>query len=150
VSKRVADGGLEAWRSFLQAHAAVISNIERDLDEHGLVPLIWYDVLVAIQGAPGHRIRMSALADHLVLTRSGATRLIDKLETAKLVLRETADDDRRGAFATLTRAGRDALRRAWPIYARGINERFLAHLSQREVEMMASAFSRIRQASQSS
>ncbi len=147
MSKLVAGDGLEAWRSFLQAHAAVISKIERDLDERGLVQLIWYDVLVAIQAAPGHRIRMSALADHLVLTRSGATRLIDRLETAKLVQREPADDDRRGAFATLTAGGRDALRRAWPVYARGINEQFLAHLSKREVEMMASAFSRIRKAS---
>jgi len=147
VSKLVAGDGLEAWRSFLQAHAAVISKIERDLDERGLVQLIWYDVLVAIQAAPGHRIRMSALADHLVLTRSGATRLIDRLETAKLVQREPADDDRRGAFATLTAGGRDALRRAWPVYARGINEQFLAHLSKREVEMMASAFSRIRKVS---
>jgi DNA-binding MarR family transcriptional regulator len=140
----VTERGLDAWRTFLQAHAAVISRIESELERAGLVPLVWYDVLVAISSAPDRRLRMSALADGLVLTRSNATRLVDRLERAGLVSREIADEDRRGAFAVLTPAGREALRRAWPVYARGINELFLSRLSDREVELVNTAFGRVR------
>lgn len=138
--------GLQAWRSFLRAHAAVISAIEHELDRKGLIPLIWYDVLVAISSAPGRKIRMSSLANELVLTRSGATRLVDKLETAKLVQRKSVFEDGRGAVATLTPAGREALRAAWPVYARGINQLFLSHLSARDVNTFARVFDRVRQA----
>ena len=140
----VTERGLDAWRTFLQAHAAVISRIESELERAGLVPLVWYDVLVAISSAPDRRLRMSALADGLVLTRSNATRLVDRLEKAGLVGREIADEDRRGAFAVLTPAGREALRRAWPVYARGINELFLSRLSEREVELVNAVFGRVR------
>ena len=102
MSALVPPSGLQAWRGFLRAHAAVISAIEHELESQGLVPLIWYDVLVAISSAPGRRIRMSGLADELVLTRSGATRLVDKVEAARLVQREIAREDGRGAVATLT------------------------------------------------
>jgi DNA-binding MarR family transcriptional regulator len=140
----VTERGLDAWRTFLQSHAAVISRIESELERAGLVPLVWYDVLVAISSAPDRRLRMSALADGLVLTRSNATRLVDRLERAGFVSREIADEDRRGAFAVLTPAGREALRRAWPVYARGINELFLSRLSDREVELVNTAFGRVR------
>lgn len=137
--------GLEAWRDFLRAHAAVIAGIEGDLARKGLVPLIWYDVLVAIRSAPGGKLRMNALAGELVLTRSGATRLVDKLEKARLVRRTVAAEDRRGAVATLTPAGRRALSRAWPIYARGINERFLAQLTEGEIDALGRGLSRVWQ-----
>lgn len=136
--------GLQAWRGFLRAHAAVISAIELDLERQRLIPLIWYDVLVAISSAPGRKIRMSRLASELVLTRSGATRLVDKLEAAGLVQRESAVEDGRGAVATLTVAGRQALRAAWPVYARGINQLFLSQLSAREVKSFARVFDRVR------
>ena len=89
---------------------------------------------------------MSALADELVLTRSNATRLVDRLEKAKLVGREVADEDRRGTFAVLTPAGREALRRAWPGYARGINQLFLSRFSASEVETIGAAFGRVPKA----
>ena len=146
MQSQVPEVGLDAWRTFLRAHAAVVSEIETDLERRGLIPLTWYDVLVAISSAPGGRIRMAALAGKLVLTRSGATRLVDKLERARLVRRETAVEDRRGAFATLTPGGRRALRKAWPAYARGINELFLAHISDRELTTLARALERVRKA----
>src|SRR2546430_5827506 len=146
MSALVPPSGLQAWRGFLRAHAAVISAIEHELESQGLVPLIWYDVLVAISSAPGRRIRMSGLADELVLTRSGATRLVDKVEAARLVQREIAREDGRGAVATLTPAGREALRKAWPVYARGINQLFLSHLTVREVDIFIRGFDHVRHA----
>lgn len=134
---------LAAWRSFLQAHAAAVSAIEADLDRRGLVQLTWYDVLVAVNSAPERRLRMSALADSLVLTRSNATRLVDKLEISGLVERRRAEDDGRGAVVLLTPAGRMSLRRAWPVYASGINRYFAARLNDRELDAMADALSRV-------
>jgi len=134
---------LTAWRSFLRAHAAAVSAIEADLNRRGLVQLTWYDLLVAVNSAPEGRLRMSELADKLVLTRSNATRLVDKMEMAQLVERHRAEEDRRGALVVLTSAGRMSLRRAWPVYAAGINRYFAARLKDRELDAMAAALSRI-------
>jgi DNA-binding MarR family transcriptional regulator len=139
----VEKSGLEAWRRFLKAHAAAVGAIERDLDSAGHIPLEWYDVLVAVSDAPKGRLRLKDLGRELVLTRSGATRLADRLEVARLVQRHPAQDDRRGVILTLTELGRKALRSAWPVYARGIRDQFLAKLSPEEVATLKAAMGRI-------
>jgi DNA-binding MarR family transcriptional regulator len=135
--------GLETWRRFLEAHAAVVGAIERDLEKADLISLEWYDVLVAISEASQGALRVRELGRRLLLTRSGATRLADKLEVAGLVERRPAPDDRRGVTLALTGSGRQALRIAWPVYARGIRERFLAKLSQEEVTALRILLARI-------
>ena len=127
----------------MSAHATTLARIEADLADHALVPLEWYDLLVAIQLAPRSRLRMRDLADALLLTRSNATRLVDRLEASGLVARAQAEEDRRGAVALLTPAGRQALRRAWPVYARGINEYFLSFLAPKEQKLLTAALSRV-------
>ena len=134
---------LAAWRAFLNAHAAVIDAIERDLAAAGHVPLIWYDVLVALSEAPDHRLRLHELARAVVLSRSGLTRLVDRLEAAGLVQRERCADDRRGAFAVLTPEGRAAQLRAWPVYARGIAGHFAGYLDAAEARTLAAALERV-------
>ena len=109
---------LAAWRALLVAHAAAVGAIERELASADLVPLTWYDVLVALWEAPEHRLRLHELASAVVLSRSGLTRLVDRLEAAGLLRREACADDRRGSYAVLTEAGRAAQLRAWPIYGR--------------------------------
>ncbi len=140
---------LTAWRAFLIAHASTVSAIERDLAAEGLVPLTWYDVLVALWEAPDHRLRLHELAREIVLSRSGLTRLVDRLEAAGLLRREAATDDRRGAYAVLTDEGRAAQLRAWPIYARGIATYFADHLSEEEAMILANALQRISAATPS-
>jgi DNA-binding MarR family transcriptional regulator len=135
--------GLETWRRFLEAHAAVVGAIERDLEKADLISLEWYDVLVAISEASQGALRVRELGRRLLLTRSGATRLADKLEVAGLVERRPAPDDRRGVTLALTGPGRQALRTAWPVYARGIRERFLAKLSREEVTALRILLARI-------
>jgi DNA-binding MarR family transcriptional regulator len=135
---------LLAWRALLRAHAAAVGRIERDLaaSEPDL-PLTWYDVLVALVGAPERRLRLRELAEAVLLSRSGLTRLVDRLEAAGLLRREPDPTDRRGAFAVLTEAGYAALRRTWPRYARGIQEHFGRHLGEEEAAVLARALERV-------
>jgi DNA-binding MarR family transcriptional regulator len=134
---------LAAWRNFITAHAALIERIDRDLAAAECVPLSWYDVLIELQEAPERRLRMSDLASRVVLSRSTLTHLVERLETQGLVRRERSDQDRRGAYAVLTDQGHAALRRAWPIYARGIAEHFARHLQPDEATSMTEALARI-------
>ncbi len=137
---------LAAWRAFLYAHAAVIEAIERDLATAGAVPLGTYDVLVALHEAPEGRLRMSDLARRIVLNRSTLTRRVDRLEAEALLRRERCGRDRRATYAVLTEAGAAALRRAWPIYARGIAAYFGRHLSDTEAAVLAEALARVQAA----
>lgn len=138
------DGAREAaWRAFLTAHAAVIERIERDLAREKVLSLGHYDVLLALSEAPDRRLRMSELARAVVLSRSGLTRLVDRLERAGLLRRERCDDDRRGCYAALTDEGRAALRRSWPVYAGGIEEHFGRHLGDDEVATLTEALGRV-------
>src|SRR5918998_5973050 len=105
------DGKREAaWRSLITAHAVVVEKVERALLEAGLPPLGWYDVLLELSAAPGCRLRMHELAGAVVLSRSGLTRLVDRLEKAGLLRRESDPSDRRGGVAVVAGPGRGVLR----------------------------------------
>ncbi|MBL1136238.1 MAG: MarR family transcriptional regulator [Chloroflexi bacterium] len=134
---------LNAWRLFITAHATLIDTIDRELIAADCIPLHWYDVLVELVEAPAHRLRLYELADKVVLSRSGLTRLVDKLENAGLLKREPNPEDRRGYYAVLTEAGYAALRKAWPIYAAGIQNSFAVHLSDDEAEVFSRVLRKI-------
>lgn len=123
------DPRLTAWRSFLRAHAQVVRELERELQSDQQLALTDYDVLVQLANAGERRLRMSELADRLLLSRSGATRLIDRLVAEALVERTSCESDRRGQWASLTDAGYDRLRRASPTHLRGVARHFLDRLS---------------------
>lgn len=123
------DARLGAWRAFLRAHARVIRQLERELaNEHDLA-LTDYDVLVQLSAAPDRQMRMSEMADGLLLSRSGVTRLVDRLVAEGLVQRVSCETDRRGQWAQLTDAGYERLRRASPTHLRGISEHFVDRLA---------------------
>ena len=135
-----------AWRALITAHARVVERIERALVEAGLPPLGWYDVLLELSAAPGRRLRMHELARAVVLSRSGLTRLVDRLEGAGLLAREPTPEDGRGFFPVPTDEGRETLRRMWPIYGAGIADHFGRHLTDEEARVLAEALSRVRAA----
>src|SRR5689334_5480072 len=137
------EAALTAWRTFITAHAAVIDRIEHDLAAARQLPLGSYDVLIELAEAPERRLRMHELARQVVLSRSGLTRLVDKLEAEGLLRREPCATDRRGSYAVLTDAGREALRRAWPTYAQGIAAHFAAHLTGAELATLTTALTRV-------
>src|SRR3954470_13791015 len=105
-----------AWCSFITTYAVVIERIERELAETELPPLGWYDVLLELSVAPEQRLRMHELARAVVLSRSGLSRLVDRLERAGLLRREADPADRRGSFAVLTEEGAAMRERMWPVY----------------------------------
>ena len=144
-------GGLDqnrvaAWRALITTNARVLEKIERALSDAGLPPLGWYDVLLELSGAPGGRLRMHELARAVVLSRSGLTRLVDRLEGAGLIGREPDPADRRGSYAAITEDGKATLRRMWPVYAAGIAEHFGRHLTDEETRVIASALGRVADA----
>jgi DNA-binding MarR family transcriptional regulator len=143
MTKRLDDTHLAAWRAFLTAHAALVDGIERDLARAGKIPLGAYDVLLALVEAPNHRLRMRELARTVVLSRSGLTRLVDRLEAQYLLRRERSEDDRRGAYAVLTDEGYAALRATWPVYAGAIVARFARHLSHDDARQLTAILQRL-------
>jgi DNA-binding MarR family transcriptional regulator len=134
---------MAAWRGFLTAHAKVVARLERELAEEANLPLTWYEVLLLLREAPEGRLRMHELADSRLLSRSAATRLVDRIEAAGLVTRTSSEDDRRGTFVELTAEGLATLRRTAPIHLRGIEAHFTRHLSQTEAAAVAGVMSRI-------
>src|ERR1700712_11330 len=102
-----------AWRGFLRAHARIIRRLEAELEAEQSVSVASYDVLVQLAEAPGHALRMSELADSVLLSRSGLTRLVDRLEREGLVERRACPDDARGTLAALTPGGMERLQVAW-------------------------------------
>ena len=143
-------GREEAWRALIAAHAAAIERIERELWEAGLPPLGWYDVLLELWRARGGRLRMHELARAVVLSRSGLTRLVDRLEKAGLLRREPDPEDGRGSFAVLTEEGARMREKMWPVYAEGIAKHFGAHISDEEAEVLIQALGRVRAAARPS
>jgi DNA-binding MarR family transcriptional regulator len=122
------DETLAVWRAFLNAHARVTREIGRELAAAGLPDLSWYDLLWTLYRRPGRSLRVNELAREVVLSPTAMSRFVDRVEKAGYVRREPDPADRRALQVVLTDAGGDLLRKMWPIYARGIEERFAAPL----------------------
>jgi DNA-binding MarR family transcriptional regulator len=137
------DDRVAAWRALLLAQNAVLRAIEAALARAGQIPLTWYDVLLELNAAPERRLRMQDLAGRVVLSRTRVSRLVDELVTQGLVQRQPDPTDGRASFAVITRAGRDALRKAAPIYLSGIDQYFTRHLSDEEQATIVRALGRV-------
>ena len=127
---------LAAWRALLTAHAELTERIDAALRAAGVIPLRWYDALLCLYEAPGRRLRLAELAKAALLSRSGLTRLVDRLEAAGLLTREPCEDDARGAYAVLTPQGLQALRRCWRVYGAEIEARVGRRLTAAEARTL--------------
>jgi DNA-binding MarR family transcriptional regulator len=134
---------MAAWRAFLTAHARITDVLARELRERTGLPLTWYDVLVQLSEAPDRRLRMQELAARVLLSKSGLTRLIDRMEQEGLVTRYPCEDDRRGTYAQMTEEGRATIRGAAPTHLAGIVEHFGAHVEDDEADVLAAALARV-------
>src|SRR3954451_21512917 len=106
----------------LEAHAAVISQVNRDLEASTGIPVSWFEVLLRLARSDGHQLRMAELARQVGLSTSGLTRLVDRIEEAGYVRREACANDRRGANAVLTEEGQAHLRTAVPSHLDSLQE----------------------------
>lgn len=137
------DAELAAWRGFLRAHAELSHELDAQLTAAHELPLSSYDVLVTLRSAAGQRLRMADLADRALLSRSGMTRLVDRLARQGLLRREHCADDARGCFAVLTEAGESLLAPARRTHLDGVRERFLRHCEADDLERLAALWERI-------
>jgi DNA-binding MarR family transcriptional regulator len=140
---RVDQERLAAWREFLRAHATITQALEGELLRAHDLPLAWYDVLVSLNDAPHGRLRMQELARSVMFSRSGLTRLVDRMVHAGLLTREPCPGDRRGTFAVITSDGRKRLRAASGVHLRGVYEHFARHLDEHDVESLRAALDHV-------
>jgi DNA-binding MarR family transcriptional regulator len=140
------DRELAAWRGMLRTHSDVVARLDAELErDHGL-PLSSYEVLISLADARDGRLRMGELAEALLLSRSGLTRLVDRLERQGMVSRERCEDDARGYFAVITAGGRRKLRDARPAHLAGVREHFLERLDSRDLDALAAAWEKVASA----
>jgi DNA-binding MarR family transcriptional regulator len=135
-----------AWRALLTAHAELTDQMDASLRAAGVIPLRWYDALLALYEASDRRLRLADMAKAALLSRSGLTRLVDRLEEAGLLVRQPAEDDARGAFAVLTPAGLQAMRRCWRIYGAEIEARVGRRLTATEARTLRGLLARLVEA----
>lgn len=134
---------LDAWRGFLRTHSVLLRELDDELTQRHALPISSYDVLVQLDEAPEGRLRMSALAEAVLLSRSGLSRLVTRLESQGLIERLDCPNDARGSFAAITTAGRERLDEARVTHRAGVRARFLDHLGERELRQLAKVWSRL-------
>ena len=134
---------LDSWVRFLRAHAAITRELSAQLQrEHGLT-LNDYEVLLHLKHADGGRMRRVDLAEQIVLTASGITRLLEGLERSGFVCKETCASDARVVYAKITDDGLEKLRAAGVTHLRGVDELFLGRYSGSELATLAELLSRL-------
>lgn len=135
----------EAWGGFLGTYAYINRLIEADLQERSRITHVEYEVLLRLSWEPTHRLRIQDLAAQSILTRSGISRVVERLEKAGLVTREEASEDRRGAYAVLTEAGEERFLTASQTHGELVRRIFLDLFTENELQQMAAFWKRINE-----
>lgn len=134
---------LRAWRGLLRAHASLAKRLDAELEERHGLPMTSYEVLHRLAGAEMGRMRMCDLAEQAQMSRSGLTRLVDRLESDGLLERCSCEHDARGAYACLTAAGEARLCEARSTHRAVVREHFLSRFSEQELSSLAELWERI-------
>jgi DNA-binding MarR family transcriptional regulator len=134
---------LVAWRGMLRVHAELTKELDAELIRTHALPLSSYEVLLFLADAPEGRMRMSELADSVLISRSGLTRLVDRLERAGLLERVQCEDDARGYFAEITPAGRRLFAAARRTHLDGVRRLFLSRYSREELRLQGALWDRL-------
>ena len=139
------DPRITAFGMLLEANAAVMSTVGRDLDRQSGIPVAWFEVLLRLARSPEQRLRMSQLAAQVGLSTSGLTRLIDRIEEAGYVERRSCSTDRRGFEAAITKSGLALLRKAVPGHLDSV-DRTIAQPLGRDLATLTDLLRRVRDA----
>lgn len=132
-----------AWGGFLSAYARLNRIIEEDLQAHSRLTHVEFEVLLRLSWSETQRMRIQDLAAQSILTRSGVSRVVERLEKAGLVTREEAPEDRRGAYAVLTEAGAQRFQRAAALHAECVQTHFINKFSQEDLQKMTEFWQRL-------
>ena len=140
---RLTETELRAWRALARAQVCLVKRIDTEMEAaHGL-PLSSFEVLGRLADAEGGKLRMHDIADSVMLSRSGLTRLVDRLERDGLVCRCSCENDARGAYAVITDPGRERLAEARVAHRAAVRELFVTHYSEEELETLAPLLERL-------
>lgn len=137
---------LAAWMALLEAHSRLTGRLEGDLERAHGISLAEYEVLFRLADAPERRLRLNELTSHARMTKSGVSRLVDRMQTGGLIRTERCPSDRRGAFAVLTAQGQAVFRRAAALHLKGIQDHFGRHFNDDEAAALRLALERVRDA----
>ena len=135
----------DAWGGFLGAYACINRMVDADLQEHSRITHVEYEILLRLSWEERHRLRIQDLAAQSILTRSGVSRVVERLEKAGLVIREGASEDRRGAYAVLTEAGTERFRTAAQAHIAFVREHFLGLFNDQELKQMSGFWRRVEE-----
>jgi DNA-binding MarR family transcriptional regulator len=133
---------LRAWRLFVESALALLHVLEDELERDAGLSLRWYDALVHLEEAP-EGLRMNELAERILYSKSGFTRVVDRMEEAGLLRRVRPENDRRSILVVLTDQGRATLERARVHHRDGIARHFSDHLSDTDVKALSRALERL-------
>ncbi len=142
-SKSQLDRADQSWGWLLFAHAKVLDALEADLLEQHDLPLIWFDLLNRLREAPEQRMRMNDLKNASLFTKSGITRLIDRIEAAGFVTRIRSSQDRRGVYVAITRAGNDKINQVWSDHVASVWKHYGKHLDASDLNAIETASRKI-------
>ena len=133
---------LRAWRLYLESALALFDILDTELERDAGIPLRWYDVLVHLEEKPDG-LRMNELAERILYSKSGFTRVIDRMEEAGLVRRVRPDNDRRSILIVLTDTGRQTMETARRHHRHAINQHFSQHLTNNDIKALTRALEKI-------
>ena len=133
----------QAWTGLLRAHAALVRDVDAELRAAHGVPLSWYEVLCEVASAPGGRLRLGELADRVMLTRAGLSGLVDRLQSAGLMERQSCDGDARGTYAALTAKGSLLLERAMRTHSDAVRRHYTSRLDDSELGLLGRLWDRL-------
>jgi DNA-binding MarR family transcriptional regulator len=136
------DERLRAWRLYFESALALVDVLDAELERDAGIPLRWYDVLVKLEDHP-EGLRMNELAEKALYSKSGFTRVVDRLEEAGLVRRVQPVDDRRSILVVLTDEGRTTMELARRHHRQGIEAHFASQLTDADVRALIRAFEKV-------
>lgn len=132
-------GEMAAWHAFIRSHARVVRLLEAELEAEQGLTLPAYEVLAHLSEAADRRLRMSDLAAMSVVTPSGLTRVVDRLVREGLVERQRCSADARVVYATITEAGVERIRSAYPTHLQGVRRHLIDRLSPEQLRAIRDA-----------
>jgi DNA-binding MarR family transcriptional regulator len=133
---------LRAWRLYVESALALVDVLDTELERDAGIPLRWYDVLIHLEETP-EGVRMNELAERILYSKSGFTRVVDRMEEAGLVRRVRPDNDRRSILVVLTDTGRETMEYARRHHRNAIEQHFSQHLTDPDIKALTRALEKI-------